>query len=120
MPVHIMRADLPNGNGRIYPMAALEHCVKRAEAGPIYGELGVPEGTSVNLNKVSHTVDNLRIEGDLLVGDITILHTPQGEQLSKILSACVFRPTGTGVIRNGIVTDYHLISIDAVVDGAEL
>jgi hypothetical protein len=120
--VQILRADVPNSNGRIYPLAALERCVEQAEAGPIFGSLGLTEGTSIDLSKVSHTIENLRIEGEYLVGDVTILHTPEGERLNALLDGVQidFRPTGTGVIREGLITNYNLISIDAVFDGATL
>jgi hypothetical protein len=120
--VQILRVDVPNGNGRIYPLAALEQCVEKAKAGPIFGVLGLTEGTSVDLSKVSHTIENLRIEGEYLVGDVTILHTPEGKRLDALLDGVQidFRPTGTGVIREGLITNYNLISIDAVFDGVTL
>lgn len=120
LTARIMRADVPNGNGRTYPLAALEHCIERAKAGPIYGSLGLTEGTSIDLSKVSHTVHNLRLEGDYLVGDVTVLKTSSGEQLAKIIDECDFRATGTGTIQDGLVSNYTLISIDAVSDGADL
>lgn len=114
-----MRADFPNGNGRIYPMSALEHCVEKAKAGPVLGSLGLTEGVSVALSEVSHTVENLRIEEGYLVGDVTVLDTPKGQALEKLIDSCDFRSTGTGLIRGGHVVDYNLISIDAVLDGGE-
>lgn len=111
---------MPNGNRRIYPMAVLEHCVEKSKAGPVLGSLGLTEGTSVAIGEVSHMVQNLRIVDGYLVGDVTILKTPKGDQLSRIFEQCAFRPTGTGLLRGGFVTDYNLISIDAVLDGVTL
>jgi Prohead core protein serine protease len=116
-PVQIMRADVPNGNGRVYPRATLESVVEQAKAKPPLGHLGVPEGPTVELGKVSHTVGNLRLEGDYLVGDITVLDTPKGRVLMDLLDTCQFRASGTGMVsEDGVVTEFQLISIDAVSD----
>lgn len=97
-----------------------ETCIEKAKAGPVLGSLGLTPGVSVALSEVSHTVENLRIEEGFLVGDITVLDTPKGRDLERLLDSCDFRATGLGVIRGGHVTDYNLISIDAVLDGVKL
>lgn len=118
LTVTILRADHPNENGRIYPLAALESCVKKYETdGPIIGSFGV-SADPVSLSDASHIVDNLRIENGFLVGDVKFL-TQQAQQISS-MPDITFRPMGYGVIKDNVVTDYQLISIDAVIDGAEL
>lgn len=112
--VQILRADRPNSNNRVYPMAALKRCIEKAEAGPVYGSLGLTQGTVVELGAVSHIVEDLRLQDGYLVGKVRVLATPKGLELLKVIEHCKFRPTGTGIIREGLVTDYNLISIDAV------
>lgn len=118
--VRILCADMPNGNRRIYPLAALERCIEKAKAGPVLGSLGLTEGPAVELGEVSHAIENLRLQDGYLVGNVRVLKTPKGLELLKVIEHCKFRPTGTGIIREGLVTDYNLISIDAVFDGASL
>jgi hypothetical protein len=122
MTVNILKADEPNGNGRIYPLEALQRCVEKSQAGPVLGALGCPEGTTVDLNTLSHTVHNLRIQDGYLVGDVQVIKTPYGSMLSnpEVFNNVDFRPRGIGAIENGVVTNYQLISIDAVYDGAKL
>lgn len=122
--VKIMRADVPNGNGRVYPMAALEQCVERSMTDTILGVLGTPTtDTGVDISKISHVVENLRIEDGYLIGDITVLQTAQGDILSQLVDAVQidFRASGIGELsEDKVVNDFKLISIDALYDGADL
>lgn len=132
--VRIMRADVPNGNGRVYPMSALEHCVERGKTETIFGTLGAPCKGAVDLNEVSHVVRNLRIEDGYLIGDIEILQTEKGDILGQLLDAVQidFRAAGTGNLGidfhtaatgkfdAGTVLDFTLVTIDALYDGADL
>tara|TARA_E500000178_G_scaffold329887_1_gene361260 strand:- start:399 stop:1046 length:648 start_codon:yes stop_codon:yes gene_type:complete len=79
-----MQADQKNRNGRVYPMGVLEKEVKRynkefVAEGRAFGELGHPEGPTVNLDRVSHMITKLEADGKNFVGEAKLLSTPMGE-----------------------------------------
>jgi hypothetical protein len=122
----VLQIGVPNRNGRTYPVEAaqamIEQANKRIAEGTLLGELGEVEGTSVSLDNVSHIVRGLRLEGDTVVATLELMKTPKGEILSALLAAetgPVFRTRGTGLVdEHGVISQYQLISIDAVMDGA--
>ena len=68
-----MQADIKNRNGRVYPMEVLEKEVKRYNEQYIknnraFGELGHPEGPTVNLDRASHKITKLEPEGKNMIG----------------------------------------------------
>ena len=79
-----MQADIKNRNGRIYPMNILEKEVKRYSKDYIkqnraFGELGHPDGPTVNLERASHMITNLYPDGKYFIGEAMVLSTPMGE-----------------------------------------
>lgn len=124
--VEVAVADTPNKNGRVYPRAELEKMIeqanKRAESGQLLGELGMGEGGNIEMSRVSHTISNLRWQGDTVVADITILKTPMGkiiEDLAKQGTNLDYRTRGfADVSEDGVISNFQLVSIDAVTDGA--
>ena len=79
-----MQAEIKNRNGRVYPMEVLEKEVARynkefIEQNRAYGELGHPDGPTVNLDKVSHMVTSLKPDGKNFIGEAKLLSTPMGE-----------------------------------------
>ena len=79
-----MQADQKNRNGRVYPMAVLNKEVNRynkefVAEGRAFGELGHPEGPTVNLDRVSHMITKLEANGKNFVGEAKLLSTPMGE-----------------------------------------
>ena len=121
----IMIADKPNGNGRIYPRAALEACVKRWEAKrPLLGVIEVDRGPLIAMDEASHVIEKLSVQGDTLVADIKVLDTVEGRRLQQLLAGATvtFRSSGFGkVAEDGkTILDYELISINATIDGTEL
>lgn len=126
LTVRICQADVPNKNGRTYTRETLEGLTKTKPDEVILGTLGMPTELTGNLDlsKVSHSVSNLRIdEGGYLVGDFTVLETPHGKILKELLSApdstISFRTAGfANIIEDGIVSNFELISINAVNEGA--
>ena len=79
-----MQADIKNRNGRIYPMNILEKEVKRYSKDYIkqnraFGELGHPDGPTVNLERASHMITNLYPDGKNFIGEAKVLSTPKGE-----------------------------------------
>jgi hypothetical protein len=127
----IVEADVPNRNGRVYPRAVLEQMIREIErkSNParVFGSVGMPAGVEVDLSKVSHTVSDLHITDDgKVLGKVMILDTPQGRIMEKVLEAepdRQFRLAGIGKLEDNedgttTVTDFRLLSINLVRDGA--
>ena len=86
-----LQANKPNRNKRLYEMNILEKEVKRynenfVQKGRALGELGHPDGPTVNLDRVSHKITMLERKGDNFVGKAKILETPMGKIASNLLS----------------------------------
>ena len=85
-----LQGDIKNRNGRIYPVEVLEKEVNRYSQEFInenraYGELGHPEGPTVNLERVSHMATSLKRDGKNFVGEAKIMSTPMGNIVSNIM-----------------------------------
>ena len=85
-----MQADIKNKNGRIYPQDILTKEVKRYNKEFInerraYGELGHPEGPTVNLERASHMITALYQDGKNFIGEAKILSTPMGEIVKTLM-----------------------------------
>ena len=79
-----MQGDVKNRNGRIYPSQTLEKEMTRyqkefIEPKRALGELGHPDGTQINGDRVSHLITSMRREGNDFYGKAKILGTPMGE-----------------------------------------
>jgi hypothetical protein len=79
-----------NRNGRVYPKSILEREVNRYNEEYIsknraFGELGHPDSPSINLDRVSHLIVNLRQEGSTFIGKAKILETPYGKTAKGLL-----------------------------------
>ncbi len=79
-----MQAEQKNRNGRVYPMPILQKEVKRynkefVQKNRAFGELGHPDGPTVNLDKVSHMMESLESDGNNFVGQAKVLDTPNGK-----------------------------------------
>ena len=85
-----MQADIKNRNGRVYPKEIMEKEVGRyvkefVEKQRAFGELGHPEGPTINLDKVSHLIQSLTLEGSNYVGKAKILSTPNGQIVRNLI-----------------------------------
>jgi len=85
-----MQADMKNRNGRIYPMETLQKEVNRynkefVEAKRAFGELGHPDGPTVNLERVSHMITSLTPEGKNFIGEAKIMDTPYGKIVKNLI-----------------------------------
>ena len=85
-----MQADIKNKNGRVYPMEILQKEVKRYNKEFInekraYGELGHPEGPTVNLERTSHMITALYPDGKNFIGEAKVLSTPMGEIVKSLM-----------------------------------
>ena len=79
-----MQAETKNRNGRLYPKEVLMKEVSRYNKefitqGRAFGELGHPEGPTVNLDRVSHMITRLEPDGNNFIGEAKLLSTPMGE-----------------------------------------
>ena len=86
-----LQADIKNRNGRVYPMEVLQKEVSRYNKKFInenraYGELGHPDGPTVNLERVSHMVTSLAPDGKNFIGEAKIMATPMGEIVKSLMN----------------------------------
>ncbi len=86
-----LQGNIPNRNGRRYNADILEKEVGRyvnenVSKGRAYGELGHPDGPSINLDRVSHIITSLVREGDNFIGKAKISSTPMGKIVEGLLS----------------------------------
>ena len=85
-----LQADIKNRNGRVYPMEVLEKEVAKYNRNFIrekraYGELGHPEGPTVNLERVSHLTTSLVPDGKNFLGEAKIMETPMGKIVKSLM-----------------------------------
>ena len=85
-----MQADVKNRNGRVYPLEILEKEVTKYNKNFIkenraFGELGHPEGPTVNLERVSHMITELHPDGKNFIGEAKIMDTPMGKIVKNLM-----------------------------------
>ena len=85
-----LQSELKNRNGRMYPFSVLEREVKRyneeyVQSKRALGELGHPDGPTINLDRVSHRIVSLKSEGNNFIGKAQILDTPMGNIAKNLL-----------------------------------
>ena len=85
-----LQGEIKNRNGRMYPISTLSREVNRYNEqfvckGRALGELGHPDGPTVNLDRVSHKITSLVQEGNNFIGKAQILNTPMGKIASSLL-----------------------------------
>jgi hypothetical protein len=85
-----LQSNLKNRNGRMYPKEVMQKEVARytkesIEKKRAYGELGHPDGPTVNLDRVSHMIVGLKEEGDNYIGRAKILDTPMGRIVKELI-----------------------------------
>ena len=121
-----LQGDLQNRNGRMYPMATLRKEVQRysenhIQKGRALGELGHPEGPTVNLDRVSHKIVSLKESGSNFIGKAKLLNTPMGNIAKSLIDEGVklgvssrgigsLKPTREGV---QVVSDDFMLSTAA-------
>ena len=86
-----LQSDLKNKNGRIYPRQIMQREVARYVKENIltkraYGELGHPDGPTVNLDRVSHMITSLREDGNNYIGRAKVMDTPMGKIVKELIS----------------------------------
>src|SRR6056300_1227704 len=98
-----MQADIKNRNGRVYPVGTLQTEVNRytkefIDKKRAFGELGHPDGPTVNLERVSHMITSLKPEGKNFIGEAKIMDTPYG----KIVKGLIDEGAQLGVSSRGM------------------
>jgi hypothetical protein len=120
---NVIKAETPTASGNIFPKEVLEKAVRDAQAlikkDCLVGTFGAPRSPySTHLTEVSHTVKDLRVEGDNLVAKVKIETTPPGRDLISYLMTgknTRFLPRFIGTSRDGIVgDDLQLLALDIV------
>ena len=87
----MLQTEVKNKNGRIYPKEVMQKEVKRynkeyVDQNRAYGELGHPEGPTINLERTSHLITSLKEDGNNFVGKAKVLSTPMGEIVKNLLA----------------------------------
>ena len=87
-----LQANIKNRNGRMYPVEVLETEVKRyvkevVDKNRAFGELGHPSGPSINLDRVSHIITELKRDGSNFIGKARLSKTPMGEIARGIMES---------------------------------
>ena len=124
-----LQGDIKNRNGRMYPMETLRKEVQRytenhVNSGRALGELGHPDGPTVNLDRVSHKIVSLKENGSNFIGKAKILGTPMGKIAQNLIDEGVklgvssrgigsLKPTREGV--NVVGDDFMLATASDVV-----
>ena len=123
-----LQSDLKNRNGRVYPKQVLEQEVSRYNREFInkkraFGELGHPDGPTVNLERVSHMITKLTPDGKNFVGEAKIMDTPYGKIVKGLIDegaqlGVSSRGMGSIIQRNGanyVKDDFYLATAADIV-----
>ena len=124
-----MQAEQKNRNGRVYPQKTLMKEVQRynneyVKTNRAMGELGHPDGPQLNLERVSHLIKELRIDGNDIYGRAKILDTPYGKIVKDLVKEGVkigVSSRGMGSLKqvngvNEVQEDFNLAAVDIVAD----
>ena len=120
-----MQADIKNRNGRNYPLSEVSNAVTNAakaiqEHGGIFGELDHPQTLTINMDRVSHVIKELYMDGSNAMGKAELLDTPMG-QIAQVMADSGARygisSRGTGDVdpTTGAVKGFNFVTCDLVV-----
>lgn len=119
----VMQAGIKNRNGRTYPLSEMIGAVNLAknqiqEHGGIFGELDHPQGVQINMDRISHVIKELSMDGNNVHGKIHLLDTPMG-LIAKELARSGVRygvsSRGVGQVNEGgDVSGFAMVTIDLV------
>ena len=115
-----LQGDIKNRNGRMYPVQTLAKEVGRynesfVKKGRALGELGHPEGPTVNLDRVSHKIVSLKQEGNNFKGKAQLLETPMGKIAKSLISEGVtlgVSSRGVGSLKEDISSGCKVVGED--------
>lgn len=116
-----LQGNLKNRNGRVYPMEILDKEASRysknfIEQKRAFGELGHPDGPTINLERVSHMITSLHKEGDNYIGKAKVMDTPYG----KIVKNLIDEGAKLGVSSRGIGSLEEKSGVNYVKDDFQL
>lgn len=118
-----MQSEITNRNGRKYPLTEISRAVDIAqrmikEQNGIFGELDHPQTLNINLDRISHVITDLRMEGNDAIGKAKIIDTPMGNIARKLIESGVrlgVSSRGAGAVTNeGVVEGFNFITVDIV------
>jgi len=119
-----IQGDVQNANQRVYPVNEISNAVKtvneQIQGGySVLGELDHPEDLKVNLDRVSHMITEMWMDGANGFGKLKILPTPMGKLVETMLGAGVklgVSSRGSGNVNesNGQVSDFEIVTVDVV------
>jgi Prohead core protein protease. len=120
----MMQSEVQNRNKRRYMRSELTEAVALANQqiqahGGIFGELDHPQGVSINMDRISHVITELYMDGDNAIGTCKLLNTPMGLIAKELAnSGCRYGVSSRGMGRvnesNGIVEGFTLVTVDLV------
>jgi len=123
-----MQAERVNRNGRVYPMGVMlkevnRYCTESVDKNRAYGELGHPSGPTINLDRVSHMIKELRVDGSNIIGRAKIMDTPMGNIVKNLMDegaslGVSSRAMGSLKPKNGVMEvqeDFHLATAADIV-----
>jgi len=118
-----MQSEIKNRNGRIYPIGEINKAVGSAqkiikEHNGIFGELDHPETLTINLDRISHVITEMRMEGNNAIGKAKLLGTPMGDIAKELVNSGVkigVSSRGAGSVNeSGGVSDFNFVTVDIV------
>jgi len=118
-----MQGNIKNRNGRLYPMNEIQAAVNLGmqrinETNGIFGELDHPQTLSINLDRISHVITDLRVEGNNAIGKAKLLNTPMGNIAKTLAESGVMlgvSSRGAGQVNeDGGVTGFNFVTVDIV------
>lgn len=118
----MMQSEVKNGNGRVYQRKELSEAVdaanKRIQEGHfIAGELNHPNDLQINLERVSHIITEMRMDGNNCIGKMKLLNTPMGVIAKNLLDGGLklgVSSRGSGSVVEGIVHGFNFLTVDIV------
>ena len=119
-----IQGGVKNANERIYPVAEIENAVQTlneqmAEGHSVLGEVDHPDDLKINLDRVSHMITSMWMDGANGFGKLKILPTPMGELVKTMLQSGVklgVSSRGSGNVNDmdGKVSDFEIVTVDIV------
>lgn len=125
-----MQSDIKNRNGRLYPndvlvKEAMRYDKEYVKTNRAMGELGHPEGPQLNLDRVSHIIKEMKVDGKNVWGKAKVMDTPYGKIVKNMIDEGVkfgVSSRGVGSLKttkdgiNEVQSDFNLAAVDIVAD----
>jgi hypothetical protein len=118
-----MQGGIKNRNGRVYPITEIQAAVQNAqqritETNGIFGELDHPQTLTINLDRISHVITELSVEGNNAIGKAKLLNTPMGNIAKELAASGValgVSSRGAGQVdESGGVRGFNFVTVDIV------